>query len=544
MTTTSMPIHSQTDRLRAVRLQLMWNRLLAVVEEQAQSLIRTAFSSMVRECGDISVGIFDLQGRMLAQAVTGTPGHVNTMAESVSHFLRHFPVEQMHEGDAYVTNDPWLGTGHLNDFVLTAPVFRAKRPVALVACTSHIIDIGGIGFGPDGSDVFMEGLSIPLLKAVDRGRINETLMEIVKANSRLPIDAEGDVHSLLACCETGIARLNEMMDQFSFDSLTELGDHIVERSRQAVIEEIAALPQGTYFSELVSDGYDEPVILRARLTIAADGCAVDFTGTSGVSRRGINVPLTYTKAYGTFALACVISPGVPNNAGSLQPYRVFAPAGCVLNAPRPHAVAARHVIGQLLPDTLFGCLRQAVPDRVPAEGTACLWNLILRSLPDSRSRFMMMAATNGGTGGRPGLDGLSATAFPSGVKGTPVEILESIAPVIIWKKQLRAGSAGLGEYRGGLGQEIEVAHLGGEPMELLAAFDRIIHPARGAEGGASGAPGYVGLASGAVLAGKGTQLIPAGDRLILRTPGGGGWGTPDAREATLLASDRGNGLLA
>lgn len=532
-----------SEQLESLRHQLMWNRLLAIVEEQAQALIRTAFSSMVRECGDISVGIFDTQGRMLAQAVTGTPGHVNTMAESVGHFLARFPASTMREGDAYITNDPWLGTGHLNDFVLVAPVFLDSRLIAIVSCTSHIIDIGGIGFGPDGSDVFMEGLNIPLLKAVSAGRVDQTLLDLIKANSRLPADAEGDVYSLIACCDTGITRLGEMMSEFNLDTLESLGDYIVAQSRKAVIEQIATLPRGSWTNELISDGYDEPITLRARLTISADSIDVDYSGSSGTSRRGINVPLTYTKAYSSFAIGCAVSPGIPNNAGSLEPYRIGAPLGSVLNAPRPHAVAVRHVIGQILPDVLFGCLRQALPDRVPAEGTACLWNLILRSVPGNKTDFMLMSATNGGTGGRPGLDGLSATAFPSGVKGTPVEIIESLAPVILWRKQLREGSGGAGEHRGGLGQEIEVTHRGGEPMELLAAFDRIIHPPRGAFGGGNGAAGQVGLASGKRFAGKGTQLVPAGETLIMNTPGGAGWGDPAKRSSGAHDADRINGLV-
>lgn len=532
-----------TSSISSLRYQLMWNRLLAVVEEQAQALIRTAFSSMVRECGDISVGIFDTTGRMLAQAVTGTPGHVNTMAESVGHFLSRFPAQSMQEGDAFLTNDPWLGTGHLNDFVLVAPVFHRGRIAALVSCTSHIIDIGGIGFGPDGSDVFMEGLSIPLIKAVDRGTVDQTLIALVKANSRLPNDTEGDVYSLIACCDTGITRIAEMMDEFQLSGLSELGDYIVNQSRQAVIDQITKLPRGSWTNELISDGYDEPITLRAKLTISEDAIDVDYTGSSPSCRRGINVPLTYTKAYSSFAIGCAVSPGIPNNAGSLEPYRIGAPEGSVLNALRPHAVAVRHVIGQILPDVLFGCLRQAVPDRVPAEGTACLWNLILRSVPGNKTDFMLMSATNGGTGGRPGMDGLSATAFPSGVKGTPVEIIESLAPVVVWKKQLREGSGGAGEFRGGLGQDIEIEHRQGEPMELLAAYDRIIHPPRGAFGGKDGAPGEVGLASGRRFAAKGTQLVPAGERLVVKTPGGAGWGDPSNRSNEAHAIDIINELV-
>lgn len=535
---------STTDQLAAIRSQLMWNRLLSVVEEQAQALIRTAFSSMVRECGDLSAGVFDRRARMLAQAVTGTPGHVNTMAESVGHFLARFPLDSMREGDAYLTNDPWIGTGHLNDFVLVAPVFHRGRAVGLVSCTSHLIDIGGIGFGPDGTDVYMEGLNVPLLKLVDAGQVNETFLAMLKANSRLPAQSEGDVYSLIACCDAGIHRLREMMDEFQIDDLESLGDFIVERSAEAVRREIAKLTPGCYRNVLTIDGYDEPIRLVAALTVRADQVELDFEGTATVSRYGINVPITYTKAYSSFALSCAIAPGIPNNAGALSAFDIHAPVGTIVNTPRPHAVAVRHVIGQILPDLVFGCLRQVVPDRVPAEGTSSLWNLILRSLPSAGDDFMLMAATNGGTGARPRADGLSATAFPSGVKGTPVEILESIAPVVVWRKEFRADSGGAGRYQGGQGQEIEVAHARDQPMELLAAYDRIDHPPRGANGGADGAPGYVGLASGGRLSGKGAQLVPAGDRLVIRTPGGAGWGTPDERAAEDVRRDLARGVIS
>ncbi len=368
-----------TDATRLIDLQIMWNRLIAVVEEQAQVLMRTAFSPIVRECGDLSAGVFDRQGRMLAQAVTGTPGHVNSMAESVKHFIRHFPLDTMKPGDAYITNDPWMGTGHLNDFVITTPAFNSKgQLVALFSCTSHLMDIGGIGFGPDATDVFMEGLYIPMLKLIDQGNVNETLMAMIRANTRLPVDTEGDTYSLAACNDVGAKRLTEMMDEFGIDNLDALAEHICARSREAVMAEIAKLPRGTWRNEMIVDGYDVPVTLAAALTVSDTGIHVDFTGTSPQSPRGINVPLAYTTAYTVFGLGCVVANAIPNNAGSLGPLTVSAPAGCILNAPKPAPVAIRHVTGQMLPDVVFGCLRQIIPDRVPAEGTSCLWNLIVR----------------------------------------------------------------------------------------------------------------------------------------------------------------------
>ena len=536
------------DGLDVITRQVMWNRLISVVEEQAQTLLRTAFSPIVRECGDLSAGVFDLKGRMLAQAVTGTPGHVNSMAESVQHFIRHFPVAEMNKGDIYITNDPWMGTGHLNDFVLTTPCFRRGRIVGMFSCTSHLTDIGGIGTGPDATDVHMEGLYIPMLKLADRGKIDNTLMAMVRRNTREPVECEGDVYSLAACNEVGCVRLVEMMDEFGLEDLDELGEYIVSSSRRAVLAEVAELPRGKYRNTMTVDGYDRPIDLVATLEIGDEGIHVDYDGTSPMSRYGVNVPMAYTTAYTSFGLGCAIAPGVPNNAGSLSAFRVTAPERSILNAPYPAAVCARHLIGQLLPDVVFGCLEKVVPERVPAEGASSLWNLTFRGEADrgsnERSLFAFTAVTNGGTGARGVKDGLNGTAYPSGVKGTPVEIVETMTPVLFRRKELRIDSAGPGTWRGGAGQTIEVESANGRDMELLAAFERIENPARGRAGGGGGEPGAVFLASGTRLKGKGTQTIPAGERLVIHTPGGGGHGPSGGRARDAVAADMEDGLVS
>jgi N-methylhydantoinase B len=409
------------------------------------------------------------------------------------------------------------------------------------------MDIGGVGFGPDGTDVFMEGLYIPLLKLADRGELNETLMAMIRANTRLPIDTEGDVYSLAACNDVGCQRLSEMMDEFGLDDIDALSEHITSRSRSAVLRAIAALPKGKWPNTMTVDGYDEPLTLACTVEVSARGIHVDYAGTGPAVRRGINVPLAYTTAYTVFGLACIVGKDIPNNAGSLSPLTVSAPPGSILNAPKPKAVASRHVIGQMLPDVVFGALRQAIPDRVPAEGTSCLWNLNVRGETEDAGLgnygFTMAVTANGGTGARPMKDGLSATAYPSGVKGTPVEIAESITPLIFWRKELRADSGGAGRTRGGLGQHIEVGSRIGRPFELLAAYDRIDHPPRGRDGGKDGAAGAVALKSGKRLKGKGFQLIPPNDRLVVLTPGGGGIGDPMQRNRAAVSRDVAEGLV-
>lgn len=534
--------------LSPARLQVMWNRLLAVVEEQGQTLIRAAFSPIVRECGDISAGIFDAMGQMLAQAVTGTPGHINTMAEAVMHLRERFPAETMKPGDIYMTNDPWLASGHLNDFLLMMPVFKGGRVVGFTSCTSHLVDLGGLGMGPEGSDIYDEGLLIPPCKLVAEGEPNALLLDIVRANSREPIANEGDIYALIACCEAGAARLAGMMEEFGLSDLNAIGAYIIETSRRGTLQAIAEVPEGVYRNVLKMDGYENELELHAALTVSKGGMHVDFTGTSGCSSKGINVPLNYATAYTVFALRCIVGPDIPNNAGSLAPFTVDGPKGCILNAQRPVPVAMRHTLGQVAPDLVLGCLHQALPDQVPAEGASCMFDLPMRHAPevarDGGREFAIEPVHNGGTGARPHADGLSATAYPSGVYGSQVEITEAVAPVVMWRRELRPDSGGAGKYRGGLGQRIEMTSSNGAPFIVFLSVERLKFPALGRMGGLPGAPGRIRFRDGAQdIAGKGELRVEAGDYLIFETPGGGGFGDPLERDRQALALDMERGLV-
>jgi N-methylhydantoinase B len=543
---------SSNSPLSQIHTQIMWDRLIAVVEEQAQTLIRTAFSTAAREAGDLSAGVFDPQGRMLAQAVTGTPGHVNAMAASVGFFLEKYPLATMKEGDVYITNDPWMGTGHLHDFTVATPTFHKGKAVALFASTTHVVDVGGIGFGADGRQVYDEGLYMPILPLIKEGKVDEAIMAIVRANVREPVQVEGDLYSLAACNDIGCRRLLEMMDEFTLANLDQLGEHIIQQSHDAMIKEIRKLPKGTYHNAMRIDGHDKELDLVAALTIADDGIYVDFAGTSGVSNFGINVPITYTQAYASFGVRCVVGSTVPNNAGSLAAVKVTAPVGTILNAPHPCAVAARHVTGQMLPDVVMGCLYQVLSDKVTAEGTSCLWNPIVMGghglVPDEdfgdATPFAVNLFHTGGAGARPNKDGLSATSFPSGVRNTPVEINESIAPIVVWKKEYRTDSGGPGTYRGGTGQVMEISSSEQAPFAICATFDRILNPPRGRAGGGDGKTGNLFLASGARLRGKGTQAVPSGDRLMLEMPGGAGYGDPLVRDTAAVALDVRDGIVS
>lgn len=541
-----------------IRFQLAWNRLLSVVEEQAQVLIRSAFGTATREAGDLSAGVFLPDGRMIAQAVTGTPGHVNAMAESVKHFLKVFPPETLKDGDVLLTNDPWKGTGHLFDMTMVSPVFHDGALVALFASTLHVIDIGGIGSSADGLEVYHEGLFLPILRFFHQHQVDPGVLAIIRANVREPEQVEGDLYALVACNDIGGRRLKSLLTEFQLADLESLGGYIIEQSAQAMRQAIAEWPQGTWHNTLVIDGYDAPITLQASVTVQDGKILVDFDGTSPSVARGINVVKAYTDAYTSFGIRCLIGADVPNNAGSLSLVEVAAPEGSILNARFPAAVTARHIIGQLLPDAVFGALRQARPDQVPAEGASSLWNLHLvggeplagatqeeQQALLAGPRFNAVSFSTGGTGARPGKDGLSVTSYPSGVRNVSLEILESANPLVFEQKEYRADSGGPGAVRGGLGQTIVVRHADSRAaMIIAAAFDRVVHPARGALGGQAGAGGALGLASGPSLRAKGRQLVPAGEHLVVHTPGGGGLGDPARRDPARVEHDVRYGLVS
>lgn len=537
------------SNLDAIERQLVWDRLLAIVEDQAQTLMRTAFSPVVREAGDLSAGVFNTRGDMLAQAITGTPGHVNAMARSVKNFLKDFPIDDLNPGDVLLTNDPWLATGHLNDFTVVTPTFLDKRIVALFASTSHIADVGGRGFGPDANEVFEEGLWVPISKLFDKGRIDETLMRLIRANVRDPVVAEGDLYSLTACNDAGSQKLIEMIKEFGLNDLASVGDQILDSSRKAMEREISQLPVGTYKYSMNVDGYDDPIHIQCALTIHENSIDIDFDGSSSVSRYGINVPLPYAEAYASFGARCLIGNDIPNNEGTLSAIKVSAPVGSILNAEPPSPVSARHALGQMLPDVVIGCLNEVIPDRVPSEGSSCIWNPVLMSdssaNPNYRSTdFVINPIFNGGTGARATRDGLSTTAFPSGVRTTSTEVNEVTSPLVFVRREYRQDSGGAGKFRGGLGQVIEIQHSSGAPFVISKMFDRIGHAARGREGALEGAPGRVYVKEGDELAGKGKEIVPAGATLVMETPGGGGRGSATDRDPSDLRNDVDSGLVS
>ncbi len=408
--------------------------------------------------------------------------------------------------------------------------------------------VGG-GFGPDANDVFEEGLRIPISYLFRAGTRNDVLVEILLANVRDPLVVQGDLYSLTACNDAGAAALLDMMQDLALPDLDDLGAVIIARSDDAMREQIAHLPDGQYRYAMTVDGYDEPVEIKAVMHIDGKQITLDFAGTSAASSRGINVPLAYTQAYASFGVRCLVGNEIPNNAGSLAAVHVSAPQDCLLNARSPRAVSARHSIGQMLPDVVLGCLAQVLPDAVPAEGASCIWNPVFMHVLSAADdqQFVINPIFNGGTGARPHKDGLSTTAFPSGVRTTSTEVNEVTSPLLFWAKEYTPGSGGEGQFRGGLGQTIRVSHRYEQPFVISKMFDRIKHPARGRAGGLDGGPGVVSVehADGTelTLAGKGREQVPALATLVLKTPGGGGFGLAEKRNGQAEQADRQAGLV-
>lgn len=527
-----------------IQLEVMWNRLIAVVNEQATALMRTSFTTIVRESGDLSAGVFDTRGNMIAQAVTGTPGHINAMATCIHHFLAVYPADTLKPGDVLITNDPQKTSGHLHDFTVITPIFQGARLVGFFGNTCHVLDIGGRGLGTDAKSVYEEGLFVPITKLYDAGQENSELVKLIAANVRTPEPVLGDIHAQVAGNDVGGRRLLEFMSEFGLETIEPLADEIIFRSEKAMREAIARLPDGSFENAVYSDGYEEPVRLQVKIDKQGDELWVDWAGSSPESKLGINVVLNYTHAYTTYAVKCALAPEVPNNEGSFRPVHVSAPEGCILNAQHPAPVGARHIIGHFLPGAIFGALAEALPDQVMAEGAANIWINQFSGRDERDKVWTYVWFSAGGTGARPNKDGINATAFPSGISGVPAEVIESLSPVVMHRREFRQDSGGPGKFRGGLGQTMEVSVRGNRPFSLSPLFDRTRYAAQGYQGGQPGGFGRIEASTGEIFKRKGVRDLPAGAGVTLELPGGGGFFDPLSREPHAVLEDVVDGLVS
>jgi N-methylhydantoinase B len=527
-----------------ILVEVLANRLVSIVNEQQAALIRTAFSTVVRESEDLACGVFDSRGFMVAQSLTGTPGHINAMATGVRHFLTEFPPETLRPGDVLLTNDPWQTSGQINDITIVTPVFRGDRAIAFFANTCHAADIGGKILSAESREIYEEGLRIPIMKLFDAGAPNEGLLTIVRANVRTPDETVGDFYAQSACNDVGARSLGTLLDEFDLDSIDPLADEIIQRSEHAMREAIGQLPDGVYRNESWSDGFDEPIRLEVAVTVDGDELEIDFAGSSPQSRYGINLVLNYTHAYASFAAKAALAPDVPHNEGSFRPVHVVAPPGSILNCLEPAPVGTRHLIGHLLPGVIFGALAPALPDRLIATGADATWLTIWRGTERTGQPFSLTLFQSGGTGARATKDGLSTTGFPSGVAGVPAEVIETLTPLVQHRRELRTDSGGAGRWRGGLGQLTEMGSRGAGSWSVSTLIDRTRHPAPGLEGAGPGAAGELALSSGEPAQPKTVLHVAQDDRVLLSPAGGGGYGDPHERDPERVLADVVDGYVS
>lgn len=511
----------------AIELEVLWQSLISTVNEQAKALQRAAFSPIVREAGDLANALFDRRARMVAQAVTGTPGHINSLAVAAEAILAEYPIDSLEPGDILITNDPYRTAGQLLDVTVLVPAWRNGRVIALFGSTIHHTDVGGYGIGAGARDVFEEGLWIPICKLMRGGARNDDVWKFILSNVREPDHMAGDLHAQMASGEIGASRLDSLLDAHGLDDIEALGDEIVARSEEATRRAIRALPGGTYRASSILDLADGSEI-EIRVAVTVDDqkgeILVDYAGSSGASPAGINVVKNYTHAYTTFTIRSVLNPDVPNNYGSLAPIKVEAPAGSIVNAQSPAPCTARHVVGMFLPMPLLQALAQVLPDTVMAEGAGAVWTCqVSGTRADGRSFITSMFNYAGGVGARARKPGLDATAYPTGVAAVPIEVVESTAPLIFLRKELRRDSSGPGAQPGGLGQVIEFTVENGRDWTLNAVTSRLTHPPRGLFGGDAGAAGSF-LVNGEPVRTQKRIDLRSGDLVRLELPGGGGFG--------------------
>jgi N-methylhydantoinase B len=537
-----------TINLDPITLEVLWNRLLAVVNEQQVALIRTAFSTVVRDSQDLACGVFDQRARMVAQSLTGTPGHINAMATGMKHFVRVFPPDSLREGDVLITNDPWQTAGQINDFTVVTPIFKNGKPIAYFATCCHAPDIGGRVFSAEAKEVFEEGLRVPIMKLFIAGAPNETLINIIRANVRTPDETIGDLYAQMSSNAVGGRSLLALLNEFGMDDIEALAGAIINRSERAMRQAIREVPNGVYRHEAWTDGFDEPIKISVAVTVRDEDIDIDFDGSSPQSRWGINVVLNYTHAYASFAMKAAICPDVPHNDGAFTPVHVSAPRGCILNCVDPAPVASRNIIGHFLPCVIFSALAPALPGRLIANGADPLWMTVWHGARKSgetlSESFLFTAFQCGGSGARATKDGLNATGFPSGVAGVPAEVIESLTPMVLHRRELRTDSGGPGTQRGGLGQWTAFGNRSGAAWQVSPLIDRTQYPATGAAGGGAGAAGELILSDGRRPQPK--SIVPLGPdiRIHLNLPGGGGYGLAKQRPAEVVLADVVNGYVS
>ena len=524
-----------------VRLGLIWRRLDGIVDQVAETFVRAAFSVVVRDNFDMAFSLFDEKGQQLTQSKRSIPSFMGTLPRTLEEGLKRFPAETMKPGDTVITNDPWIGTGHLNDISMIHPLFRDGRLVAFAASTAHTVDIGGAP-SPTARDRYEEGLTIPICKIVEAGTENSVVLSFLEENLRQPTETLGDIRAQFAAYRDCGKMLNQLMDEEGIVDLAAVAEEIISRSEQSMKAAIKALPDGEYNDGFDIDGVDLPLRIECTVVISGDELAIDFAGTSDQVQWPINSVLNYTQAYARYAVKCLLDPNAPNNAGTLSPIFVTAPEGSLLNVAPPAPVWGRHLSGHYVPPAIFGALATVLPEKIVAESGSPLWNVYFSGKkPSGDGNFVKMFFMNGGHGARSHGDGPGCLSFPSNVSNQPIEAFEHQVPLLITEKAFVPNTGGNGKYRGGNAQRIGFRSRSEHPVTMTIRHERVSYPPRGLLGGKAGSTG-TDTVNGELIPAKSRTELEFGDEVSFQTPGGGGLFSPDDRDPELIEADLQSGL--
>jgi N-methylhydantoinase B len=526
----------------AISLGIQWDRLVSIADEIVSSLVRTSFSTNVRESYDLSCVVFDRLGRAIVQGTYSVPSFTGTAPATLAQLLERFPPETLRPGDVIITNDPWIGTGHLFDANVVQPIFRNGALIGYAMSISHLPDIGGGGYSATATQIYEEGLRIPPVLIVREGVPDKFVIELITANVRVPEQTIGDVMANVAATTVGGRMLNEFLDEYGLEDLVPLADAILALSERTMREEIARIPPGVYTNRIDVEGHGGRLSLACRLTIADGEVFADFSGSSPADSSAINVPICYTRAMTCHAIKCLTTPSIPNNEGSVRPIRLSAPPGCILNALPPSPTGGRHIIGHFVQPLIFGALSAVLPDRVQADsGMLNLINVQGRTREGIGVSSIFFAS--GGFGALKGLDGAATTPSPSNMTGTPIEVWENLTGMFMGTKELLPDSGGPGQFRGGLGQRIVLRNDSDSPITVACMAGRTEFAPSGVLGGQPGALRRIEINGNPVHPKRRYTLAP-GDELITYEAGGAGYGDPLLRSKEALRDDVARGFVS
>ncbi|MEX2644503.1 MAG: hydantoinase B/oxoprolinase family protein [Acetobacterales bacterium] len=511
---------ARKQKFDPITVEILWTRLVSMIDEASATLWRTSFSTLVREANDFAIVLTDLRGRSLAQSSASIPSFIGTLPRTVGHFLKRFPIETLKPGDVLTTNDPWLATGHIHDINICMPVFRNGKPIAMIAACSHVPDIGGRIRGAGVREIFEEGLQLPMVYLMREGRIEQSIVDIIERNVRVPAQTMGDVWAQVSAAHLMADRLNTFLDETGID-LDGFGEEIRRRSETAMRDAIRAVPNGEYRSRWEIDVFGEPIVLAAKVTVKDSEIAIDYTGSSPQVPRSVNVTPSYCFAYSAYGLKSMLSPNIPNNDGSFMPISTWAPEGTILAPRYPAASGARNAVGQCLPGLVMEALADVLPNRVLAGGSLSCSFAMTGEMQGRR--YAVINFINGGQGGGENHHGTSTISFPSNVGNTPIEVMETNAPVRVLKRERMQGSGGRGRFPGGDGSVMEFEVTSESPAVISFILSRVLTPAPGLQGGGDGRRGKLTI-NGKPIDAAEHQVVRQGDRVVMQTASGGGFG--------------------